>query len=724
MCTSVSSEEQCPRPLSLQDLCLVVVINDLDGYPEELLASLPRWLRYHLLNNLPALDLCRLDHASVAKGVDTEEIWNSKVKLPRLPFSRYRDHGCRMPPFTNSTASDFYQYTVLRFHDSEGLVTAPSTRQHDTPQPKEKYLCNALSNMFEYGVRTAIDLLITLRGDLSQKLISSNDDHQSSPADSTINHKHNHHQVPIHHLNRHPTSVSTRKTQDTGQRLTQKKTALATHQFISVQLAPHRLLPIYMGCISDHLELFSLIVHSCALQPTTLHLNLSPTKPWIRLLQNEKFGNVLKHFLDKTVALELRLKRTEADGIHNDVIMVLQRVLEAVFKSSGGCRLKSLHCPLGPVKYLSPYLFTLPSSPASVSYQGLSTLELGIVKEHSFPHLTALLEQQPRLEHICLKLSNVSTVKASAVKLFSALASLLSKPQFKVLWLILHKISTEYALLLLELMWQFMTAPCPHGMELRLFINNLFKFDHGIEPMPSLDTSVSTHTVPECGLHHKTLVPDYMEFIADLLLLMPTIRLKNIEFDCKDMEYRYLHRSALHSDLQVAKLTLSFHHQPHGCTFLSTLKEDLTTLFQKPTLEEISITGDWGKCEEIRCAVEVAFRHRAQFGPLKRITISNGDSEEIKEIWDAIFSLPQLDKMELAIGDDLGEQILQNEHLLYESWKQFGSQQQVKLLQFIQYTQEERTLKVLNNLAKNISFIDSRCFLDDTIIATYCYFED
>ena len=97
--------------------------------------------------------------------------------------------------------------------------------------------------------------------------------------------------------------------------------------------------------------------------------------------------------------------------------------------------------------------------------------------------------------------------------------------------------------------------------------------------------------------------------------------------------------------------------------------------------------------------------HPAQVGPLQRITICNYGNEEIKEIWDAIFSLPYLDQMELVIGDDLSVLILQNEHLLYKSWKQFGSQQQVKLLQFIQYTLEERTLKVLNSLATTISFI-------------------
>ena len=67
-------------PLSLQDLCLFRLINDMDSYPVELLSSLPHWLRYLLLSNLPVLDLCQLDHTPVARGVDIDKIWTARVE--------------------------------------------------------------------------------------------------------------------------------------------------------------------------------------------------------------------------------------------------------------------------------------------------------------------------------------------------------------------------------------------------------------------------------------------------------------------------------------------------------------------------------------------------------------------------------------------------------------------------------------------------------------------
>ena len=82
----MDQQEKEPRmekpaiPLSLEDSCLVWLINDLENYSLELLALLPLRLRYRLLANLPVLDLCQLECTFVALGVDLESIW--KLKFP------------------------------------------------------------------------------------------------------------------------------------------------------------------------------------------------------------------------------------------------------------------------------------------------------------------------------------------------------------------------------------------------------------------------------------------------------------------------------------------------------------------------------------------------------------------------------------------------------------------------------------------------------------------
>ena len=661
-----------PLPPSLQDICLCVVMNDLDSYPVELLASLPRWMRYRLLDNLPAHDLCRLDRTSMVKGVNIEEIWNSRVKLPRHPSLNPRND---MASFSNFTPSTFYQDS-LQAGDMEAcegeLVTALSTRHSGGSQSRERYLCNALSAIFgeSKNLTEAVDMFISVRENFFQ--------YQPSPTDPTVNRLHNQHRVPVHQL--------------------AQTTTLTRYQgYSSQRLAPHRLLPIYKRYVSDPLGLFSLIVHKYGLQPVTISIELHPFPSWKQcLLETKKLTNVLDHFLHKTVALELRLKSVFQCKA---VTPILQKVLEAVLRSSERSQLKSLHF-LSSVLLtcLSPYFFTLPGNPTNIYYQGLGALELGKVYKDSFPHCTALLEHQSKLEYVCLQLGDVRIIEDSVINLFSALSSLFSRPQFKVLRLDLGCNPRQYVSLLFELLQQFMTAPCSHATQLHLLAH--LPLNHKTEPISFLDT---TDTVPECGLQHKTITLDSGGYVTGLLLPMPTIRLKNIR-----ISYRHLHLGALHPDLHVAKLTVQLYHRLHRSTCLATLQDDLTTLFQKPTLQEINITGNWEKCEGI--ALGSALCHRAQVGPLQRITICNSyyGKEEFREIWDAVFSLPQLDQMELVIGSILSKLILRNKHLLYESWKQFGSQHQVKLLQFTMYKQKGRTYEQLNNIATTVSFTDTQ----------------
>ena len=84
--TMETESEECGfvLPFTLQDLYLLEVINDLNYYPDDLLVSLPHWLRYRLLHNLPAIDLCRLTRTRVAVGIDVAEIWKPRTINPKF----------------------------------------------------------------------------------------------------------------------------------------------------------------------------------------------------------------------------------------------------------------------------------------------------------------------------------------------------------------------------------------------------------------------------------------------------------------------------------------------------------------------------------------------------------------------------------------------------------------------------------------------------------------
>lgn len=165
--TAAKADIECLLPLSLQDLSLLVVISALDWYPVELLASLPLWLRRRLLNNLPVLDLCRLDETPIAKGVDLTQTWDSRcqgvIAVP-LPV-RHRGK------FNSELSPDFQvkvyksEETTNRFHRfhqipstfanqtllfEEELKSAFQSLQGDCPKQtasRAKYLSNIVSDV-------------------------------------------------------------------------------------------------------------------------------------------------------------------------------------------------------------------------------------------------------------------------------------------------------------------------------------------------------------------------------------------------------------------------------------------------------------------------------------------------------------------------------------------------------------------------------------------------
>ena len=113
--SNFSAETCCPLPFFLQDLCLLVVINELDCYPTELLAALPYWLRCRILNNVPALDLSRLEVTHVAIGVDTDTIWKSRLKADQFDTRRSTVTISRQSDHVDSTESPSpFQLNVSR----------------------------------------------------------------------------------------------------------------------------------------------------------------------------------------------------------------------------------------------------------------------------------------------------------------------------------------------------------------------------------------------------------------------------------------------------------------------------------------------------------------------------------------------------------------------------------------------------------------------------------
>lgn len=67
-------------PLSLKDHTFVYILSNVDRYPPELLAKLPTAWRKKLLSALPPFRLHQLEGTEIARGIDTDEMWETLSK--------------------------------------------------------------------------------------------------------------------------------------------------------------------------------------------------------------------------------------------------------------------------------------------------------------------------------------------------------------------------------------------------------------------------------------------------------------------------------------------------------------------------------------------------------------------------------------------------------------------------------------------------------------------
>lgn len=75
--------------LSLQDHTFLYILSNVDRYPVELLGLLPLHWRRSLLSALPPFRLYQLEKTSIAKGIDTDEIWQGMGQLQDCVWEGY-----------------------------------------------------------------------------------------------------------------------------------------------------------------------------------------------------------------------------------------------------------------------------------------------------------------------------------------------------------------------------------------------------------------------------------------------------------------------------------------------------------------------------------------------------------------------------------------------------------------------------------------------------------
>ena len=339
-------------PLPLQDFCLLRVISDLDGYPVELLASLPRWLRYRILNNLPALDLCRLDHTAVATGIDTDNLWETRLQIltkPRMksPAGRGAQHILRstsqstasvetdqslfqldLPQIFNFTPLSRFQPNNRQLVESSPIlkekVTSAFNDVRECPgmemsSARDKFLSNIVSNFLYHSPNLDnIHHLVSIPGEhLLPNLVFASHHQSVTPRHSYFVWRKQATPLTLQHTGPPPLPFRRhgRNQLSTGSRL------LSLYDSYScIALTPHRMVSSFIVNRSS-LQMLSLLVNDCGVQPTSANICVNKMSQEIvdslytaRVAQENDFKvsadcttciSVMHHLLKRVVILKL-----------------------------------------------------------------------------------------------------------------------------------------------------------------------------------------------------------------------------------------------------------------------------------------------------------------------------------------------------------------------------------------------------------------------------------
>ena len=510
---------------------------------------------------------------------------------------------------------------------------------------------------------------------------------------------------------------------------------------------PQRLQPVRAR--ADPMELVTLIISNSGLQrPLNLSLDVMKLREVERCANHiTKYRSALNSLLDSAVILALEMvSHQQSDK--------LEEILRAVVRDGSKCNLKALavSSPVAfkygdkqdrmraglrdtlTLTFLSQYLFTLPSDgPSLPRYQGLSVLELDSALEpSSLPHLTALLQQQVSLKHIhiCL-LDNCGGIfdkhTGNEKELYNTLCSLFKRQQFALLSIhfICHHTLTPCSASSIkchsffpfsDLLKHFLQSACKKNQYLILGCINS-RAPKKLPPLPGLGAGGKTLN---CGVRHKILryhIND-VNVIVPYLLQLPVIRLQELCISIDNDDPSILDKASHHPSLNVAKLVIHFTQlvqpvrDPAIANLLSNLPKYFKRLFQMPSLEKVELSGQWVRYSEVRAALVAGLKQQSLVKSLLKISLQpspsafNYDEIDFKELWDAVFSLPQLEQVEVELSLGLSKSLTNMIGVISGSWKKLASKKQLKSLKLVLSRDDmvsEDTITKLHSHARSVT---------------------
>ena len=459
-------------PLALEDCCLAWLVSDLEHYPPELLALLPLRLRYRLLANLPVLDLCQLEHTSVAEGVDLESIWELKC-------SPWGEEGAAIKQGT-TTLVKYIDLSSLLWRERY-LHAVANTILNNSLVHRQKFLRKSASEINSYFTDSqyytvVVDWLFSLK---SYQFLNEGGDLQSSYDWQNL------------------------------------ASSFLFFEAVSGNSCDRLTPPRYVSYKSDcsprpsDEELITLLLRNCNFKPKCLFVMSLRYTVSALLLQREACG-ILKEFLNDVEHLQLYAP----DKLPNVPVVLFQ----SMFSGISPCKLRTLQ-----VFIRHTYSSRLSVKDKEEFQKSMVRIIANVIKSQQFLE-TVHFNFRGRFRDTVLASSEFTALAA-------ALTSFVARPQFRTLDICRFSAPAN---IVADTLCAFLVSPCSHQQTLKL--PRLTTQPSSRQLLPASPCPAVAMPVPDAGVEYKELylhqqlpVDESYVHICKTFFAFPKIRLRFLE---------------------------------------------------------------------------------------------------------------------------------------------------------------------------------------------------
>lgn len=618
------SDQKPDCPLSLQDQCFVHLISNFESFTCESLALLPLRLRHKLLVNLPAVDICKLESTPMAKGLNmSSNVWETMC-AERCSVSsvqtvkNFQSPGC-------SISLDWKEIFFLSCTTSV-LNNSTDLRKY-TPESR----------------RYAEKCLFSVRNCLGVKNWHGFK-HPFIPAD------------------KNGTCIPYRYSW-----ITTENQCRADIQLLQILMDECAFFPRYLYVDCDlfcNAELWRR--RSSALMPL-LQRFLSHVES-VEILSEDEEDPLIATFFFDTILSEINpvLHSVSLSGNSHFIATTLQEC-RSYFTVEDG-----VHSVQNALKH----------SIQNIPYGHLHFLSIHVQYDmDGIPHLQAILEHQVLLKEFRLRCCGCESPDSEVAfeEMLLAAAHLFFRPNFHKLQLEVMGVSLLVAKAIID---AFLSAAS--SSEQILELENM-AIEEDLTSRTTPYVPILSLKMAENGYEHKKLVLTDLEGedvdnLFSWVTSYPNLSLQHLHVP------PYLQQDAcfvqlISKNVNMKIKELCVHHQtiPH----LPTMPQDFEKLFSNLHLFRLKLEncniGPGGHLP----ALTQGLRKQCSMQSIQTLSLSSNSlghclDWELQEFFDVIFSLPELDNVQLSLQNNK----LTSRHfeLLYHSWKYSLCKKQLKVL--------------------------------------------